>query len=189
MELYTKDLTGLDWEAALPLLPPGRAARALRYANPADRRRSVGAALLLAERFGRDVALSYNQYGKPFLLGENVPCISLSHAGELCALAVSERPIGVDVERLRCSLPVAERFFTPPEVHALRALSGEAQARLFTRLWTAREAWLKMRGVGLMWLSETPILFGEDGGIRFFGAEFYEEARGDYHLSVVTELK
>lgn len=184
VEVYTKDLHDLDWEAALPLLTEQRREKTARIHDVAEKKRSVGAGLLLRERFGEGVLLTFNQYGRPQLAGKNQPWISLSHTGELVVLAVSDRPVGVDVERARCSMAVARRFFTPLEVLALEALPEEQRPRLFTRLWTAREAYLKMRGVGLMWLSDTPITLRGDT-ITLRGATLTEEEQDDYHIALV----
>ena len=58
--------------------------------------------------------------------------LSHSHGGAVCAL--HDRPVGVDIERLR---------------PAPRRLSDGLDDEAFFRLWTAREATVKRRGEGL----------------------------------------
>lgn len=78
---------------------------------------------------------------------------NLSHSHELALIAVTiESEIGVDVERVRGDFAFAEiaaRYFTAREVIELRALPQAMQQRAFYQCWTAKEALLKARGVGL----------------------------------------
>jgi len=99
---------------------------------------------------------SYSPYGKPSLAEEfNVGalCFNLSHADGLALYAVTcGRQLGVDIERVRADLvdaQVAEQFFSPQEVAALRALSGNIQPQAFFNCWTRKEAYIKARGEGL----------------------------------------
>ncbi|TNF31586.1 MAG: 4'-phosphopantetheinyl transferase superfamily protein [Deltaproteobacteria bacterium] len=63
------------------------------------------------------------------------------------------RDVGVDVEdaaRRGRTVELADRFFAPSEVAALRALpEGAAQRDRFFRLWTLKESYIKARGQGL----------------------------------------
>lgn len=77
---------------------------------------------------------------------------NLSNSRGLVACAVvREVDVGVDVEPLdrRWSMKIAERFFSPAEVAALRALPDEARPRRFLDLWTLKESYIKARGLGL----------------------------------------
>jgi 4'-phosphopantetheinyl transferase len=68
-----------------------------------------------------------------------------------CAVAW-DRDIGVDVEhmdRRTETTAVADRFFSPSEVEALRRLPPSEQRRRFFELWTLKEAYIKARGLGL----------------------------------------
>lgn len=79
-----------------------------------------------------EVVFTYTATGKPLVEGGH---FSVSHSGSVVACAVSDVPIGIDVERIR---PV------PPRLG--RAL-GEWQSEAdFWQLWTRREAALKCRG-------------------------------------------
>ena len=78
---------------------------------------------------------------------------SLSHTAGLVACLVGEsREIGVDVEllgRRGAGLRLAERFFAPKEVEALRAARAPEREARFLELWTLKEAYVKARGLGL----------------------------------------
>lgn len=140
------------------LLAPDEQARAGRFRFERDRSRYiVGRALLrclLARYVGvapERLAFEYGEFGKPTLRGG--PWFNLSHSGSVALYAFSAAAeIGVDVElddgdfaRER----IAERFFSPAEVSALRSLPLEAQPRAFLSCWTRKEAFIKARGDGL----------------------------------------
>ena len=79
---------------------------------------------------------------------------NLSHSDDLAVYAFClGSEIGVDVERLdeeAASERIAENFFSPGEVAALRALPPDLQPRAFVTCWTRKEAFVKARGDGLM---------------------------------------
>jgi 4'-phosphopantetheinyl transferase len=102
-------------------------------------------------RFGRE------EKGRPFLRHEGAPDFNLSDTagGTLVALCAHGR-IGADLERLDRQLPVArlaQRYFAPAEISALKALDQESARIGFLRLWTAKEASCKATGTGIFgWL-------------------------------------
>ena len=72
-------------------------------------------------------------------------CFSLSHSGNVAAVAVSRRPIGVDVEKLdqsRFTDALALKIATSKELQQLRSL-GEKQGAATNALWTKKEAIFK----------------------------------------------
>ncbi len=93
--------------------------------------------------------------GKPYLVAP--PCdlrFSLSHTRGMIAVAVADDvEIGVDVEAPRGArepMKLAERFFAPPEITALREAPDEdARRDLFLQFWTLKEAVVKATGEGL----------------------------------------
>jgi 4'-phosphopantetheinyl transferase len=105
------------------------------------------------------VPIAGGRHGKPCCLGG--PEFNLSHSGDLILLAVhQQRPVGVDVERLRPGLawrPIAQRVLPPADWQALEALAAAAEeeaaeqeaAEAFLVAWCRLEARLKAEGVGL----------------------------------------
>lgn len=76
--------------------------------------------------------------------------VSLSHAGDLAAATVSERPVGLDVEEITARSASFEAIaFSPAERLALGELSGQARAEAVTLRWCAKEAHAKWLGCGL----------------------------------------
>jgi len=102
------------------------------------------------------LSFSYSSHGKPALAGGsdgNAIRFSVSHSGGVALYAVTRgREVGIDIERIRSDLAVAEiaeRFFSPREVATLRELPTEAQSQAFFCCWTRKEAYIKARGEGL----------------------------------------
>ncbi len=67
-------------------------------------------------------------------------------------LAIARHGVGVDLEAIRPvpdALMLAERFFAPDEIAALRATPPARTAEVFLRYWTRKEAYVKACGDGL----------------------------------------
>ena len=98
--------------------------------------------------------LSADAAGAPRIDGPcNETChVSLAHAGEWIAAAVSTQPVGLDVEcpsRSRDLLAVARFTFGDDVARDLAALADAARAEAFYTLWTLAEAEGKHAGHGL----------------------------------------
>lgn len=88
--------------------------------------------------------------GKPFLVGRENIHFNISHSGEYVVCAVSDREVGIDIEkRAKARMEVARRFFHEQEIEELMALSGDKQDELFFNYWSAKESFLKYVGTGL----------------------------------------
>lgn len=157
--------------------------RAARFAFDRDRQRFIlshGFLRLLLSRYTNlevgEIQFTTGGHGKPAVSSPSAISggirFSLSHSGEYALVAVAQgREVGVDVEVRRADLEcakLAERFFAAPEAQVIAQLHGEAQRRLFYRLWTAKEAFLKGRGVGLSFGLERfeMVLDGTSSGMR-----------------------
>ena len=89
----------------------------------------------------------YNEYGHPRI--EGGPCFSISHCKNAIAVAISETPIGIDIEHLRTAKPeLVERTMNEQEQQQI--WESENPNWAFTRLWTRKEAVLKMQGTGII---------------------------------------
>lgn len=89
----------------------------------------------------------YNEHGAPCI--EHGPCFSISHCKHAIAVAVSEKPIGIDIEHIRAAKPeLVERTMNEQEQNEIWAAASPDIA--FTRLWTQKEAVLKMQGTGIL---------------------------------------
>ena len=89
----------------------------------------------------------YNEHGAPRL--EHGPCFSISHCKHAIAVAISEKPIGIDIEHIRAAKPeLVERTMNEQEQNEIWTAASPDIA--FTRLWTQKEAVLKMQGTGIL---------------------------------------
>jgi 4'-phosphopantetheinyl transferase len=155
-------------EAYLPTLSAEEQARADRFFRDVHRRRFV-----IAHGALRRILADYldvmpgvlefvtGEHGKPALTpiaGPQPAAVefNLSHSGDLALVAVTRaNPVGVDVEQwdegVEC-LELAERFFSPNERRALRALAKAPNHVVagFFAAWTRKEAYLKATGHGIV---------------------------------------
>ena len=89
----------------------------------------------------------YNEYGAPSI--KNGPYFSISHCKSGIAVAVSNQPIGIDIETVRpLKVDLVKKTMNPLEQEAI--LSAPQPDWAFTRLWTRKEAFLKMKGTGII---------------------------------------
>ncbi|MCF0123640.1 MAG: 4'-phosphopantetheinyl transferase superfamily protein [Ruminiclostridium sp.] len=94
--------------------------------------------------------------GKPFFPQFPALQFSISHAGDYVLCALSDRPVGVDIEVIRSRREGLPRYaLTSPEYANYEALGGDWPA--FYTIWTRKEAWCKYVGQGLrrLW-GQTP---------------------------------
>lgn len=142
------------------LLSPDELSRANRFRLARHRNHyAVGRGLLrsllgqLLDRDPAELEFSYTRYGKPFLANEDRLSFNVSHSGGHALFAFGPaRELGVDLEEASSTAAeerVAEHFFAPREVAALRSLPSDEQPRAFLRCWTRKEAYIKARGEGL----------------------------------------
>lgn len=89
----------------------------------------------------------YNDYGAPYI--EGGPHFSISHCKRGIAVAVSENPIGIDIESIRTFKPELMRK-TMNEDEQLRITSSAIPEVEFIRFWTQKEALLKLQGTGII---------------------------------------
>lgn len=87
-------------------------------------------------------AVSLTDTGKPYFPNSNI-YFSISHSHGICAVAVANKPVGIDVEVIKASYP-------PHMIE--RSLSVEEKTVFdsdFTRFWCRKEAVAKMTGEGI----------------------------------------
>ena len=153
MKIYLSDCAGFteqDLARFFAALPAGRRAYAERCKKTVDRA-SAAVGFLLVVHALRDADPGFSvtdwtlgEYGKPSIPGSPLH-FSLSHADGLCAAAVSDKPIGLDVELVRPLRPaLLPRFCTPEEIERCGR-----DPDLAVELWTRREARAKENGRGI----------------------------------------
>lgn len=93
---------------------------------------------------------SYNSYKKPIISGSKIR-FNLSHSKNSWAVVIAENcEIGVDIEHIndkRDLLQITEYYFTPYEQN--RVNYADNKVLEFYKIWTRKEAYLKMKGIGI----------------------------------------
>ena len=149
-------------ESAAALLPPWRRERFVRLRREEARQESLAAGLLYRRAMtlwgadpGAEVVLL--PAGKPVLAGREDLYFSLSHSGRYVLCAVSDLPVGADVQECRPLRTDLTRWFHPGE-QAWLAEQEDREAALY-RLWTRKEAWVKaVSGETMLSLGEADVL-------------------------------
>ena len=93
------------------------------------------------------------EHGKPVFDPENGYMFSLSHSGRAAVCALSDSgPIGIDVQDTGVNtdvIRISSRFFSPAEQNFLSSLPQDLQRIMFFRIFSCKEAYVKMTGRGL----------------------------------------
>ncbi|MCL2372784.1 MAG: 4'-phosphopantetheinyl transferase superfamily protein [Defluviitaleaceae bacterium] len=96
-----------------------------------------------------DIQLLKDESGKPYLKGLPVH-FNISHSGDYVVCAVSEQPVGIDIERIKeVDFKLAERYFCKSEYRDLFAREEIRRLDYFFSLWTLKESYLKWLGTGM----------------------------------------
>lgn len=89
----------------------------------------------------------YNEHGAPFLA--DGPYFSISHCKQGIAVVVSDSPVGIDIEGIRqVDEGLVRKTMNIEEQAQIQA--SAAPDREFIRLWTRKEAYVKLQGTGII---------------------------------------
>ena len=157
MKIYYAKIKLPDEESvlsnALSLLPECRLQKLNRMKTAESKRQCIAAGLLLEYGLreygicGKDVTFLENSDGKPYILEYPKLFYNLSHSGEYVALVMSQFPVGIDIEKLRCGQEkLVKRFFSEEETNRLMEDYDDDS---FTKVWTRKEAFIKACGIGM----------------------------------------
>jgi 4'-phosphopantetheinyl transferase len=162
VHVWHADLDTYPADGFLPLLSEDEVSRARRFHFSKDRNHFIVARGLLRKLLGdylniepARLRFAYAEKGKPALEDSQRSLLSfnLAHSHGKAIYAFSRgRAVGVDLEFVREDVAgdkIAERFFSPFEIAALKALTPELREQAFFDCWTRKEAYIKARGDGL----------------------------------------
>lgn len=149
------DLESIDF--LLPFIDKKKRNRIQKFRFSEDACRVLFADLLVRKLITDHIDLannmirfSINSFGKPELAGQQNIHFSISHSGCWIVCALSDFPIGVDIEEINPrNMDVADRFFSAEENKFLSAKSESEQLSYFYKIWTLKESYIKMIGKGL----------------------------------------
>lgn len=123
----------------------------------------------------------FSKTGKPETDKEGI-YISISHSGSLAVCAISDKPIGVDTERIKnVDMRLFTRRFSPFEIEWI----GNEPVRFFSD-WTAREAYGKLLGKGVSAALTVPVVIN-DGCVSIDGYALNFSTYGENIICVCQE--
>ncbi len=128
----------------------------LKKKNAEDRKRSIAVDVLAKRALSDFTAVTekpeilYGEHGKPYFANYNVH-FNASHSGNYTVVALSDKPIGIDIEIIRdFSASAANKILNQDEkTYIMQDDIHENRNRRFFEIWTAKEAYLKLLGLGL----------------------------------------
>ena len=147
---HIADLNEEQTERLINSLPEWRREQVLCYKHLQGRKEcAIGYIELLRglrQRFGINEmpVFAYNEHGKPYLPAYPDIHFSISHCKEAVGCFVYDKPCGLDIERIRAAKEDLVRH-TMNQKEAESILSNPYPDIGFTRLWTQKEAVLKLK--------------------------------------------
>lgn len=148
------DIQQIDVTALEDKLSPQRLSLMQRYRGVLSQQQCAAAYLLLCEGLRKEYGLEekpvfeYGEHGKPFIVGHPEIHFNLSHCRRAAICALSDQPIGVDIEEIsRYRESLVNYTMNEEEKRIINTSSHPDIA--FVRFWTMKEAYLKMTGTGI----------------------------------------
>ncbi len=171
---YLSDFSSEEYEKVYDILGKEERKRVDRYKRDDDKKRSLLAHILLKklmkDEFSTQCELLYKENGCPYFKDHNL-FVSISHSGDVAFCAVSQNPVGVDVEKIRnISHSLIERVCVEEEktyvlsdvsINESEKISDPTVLKRFFDIWTAKEAYFKMKGSGITDLKSVNTLITE----------------------------
>ncbi len=164
-----------------------RQRKILAYQRLEDRLRSFAAGLLmkklLRESGKSENDIEYNENGKPECSGLY---FSISHSGNYAVAVTCDCPVGIDIQEINVKRIVLSAL-TDAEQRIVR--ESDDQADIFSKIWTMKEAYLKMLGESIAKLDEVPI--GYENGCLYFekSSVFSQSMSLNAHILTVVSQK
>ena len=152
--LVSEAIWAFDLQAALKEISEQRREQALKFKHEQGQRLCVLAYLLLKQALSETYGITdnpifeYNEHGKPSIVDHPEICFNLSHCKEAAVCVISDQPIGVDVESIR-EFKESLVNYTMNDDEIAQINSAEHPAAAFIRLWTMKEATMKLIGTGI----------------------------------------
>lgn len=155
------DLTQEEYNKYFEQMSQDKKERVLRMAHDDDKKRTVAGEALARRAISEwcnvpeeSICFKKHQNGKPFVCGLNAE-FNISHSGDMVVCAVSDKPVGIDIERIRqVNLNLAKRICTEEELNYIFSSESEQSMRFF-KIWTTKEAYAKYTGEGISQISRS----------------------------------
>lgn len=153
---FNKTIDNKIFSQLLSIVSLKRQERISKIRFPIDKKLSLFSELIVRMLICQTICLDNdqitfmeNQYGKPYLIGHPNFHYNISHTRDAIVVIVSDKQVGVDIERIgKADIEIARRFFTKNELNYITAFS-ESESEKFYEIWTKKEAYVKYIGKGL----------------------------------------
>ena len=145
--------TDAQVERMIPLVPEPRRSQALAFKHTFGRFACLKSYLMLAgllqKEFGLETfRIEVGVHGKPYLSGHQDIHFNISHCLKAVAVAVSDRPVGIDVESFRrFGDGLLDKTMNGSEKSDILASVNPEET--FAAYWTRKEAVFKLMGTGI----------------------------------------
>ncbi|MCC9866382.1 4'-phosphopantetheinyl transferase superfamily protein, partial [Streptococcus agalactiae] len=123
--------------------------------NKSDIQRSINSLKLLKiglNEFGIDLFredLVYNEFGKPSLKRKDI-FYNISHSGKYVTCAISNKMVGIDIQKHIENFEEIISFFSTSEKEYLASIPlHKLLIKEFFKIWTVKESYVKFLGRGL----------------------------------------
>ncbi len=137
-----ENLTDEMYNKYFSMMSASRKEKVLSLKDEASRKRTVAGEMLVKQMLSEDVVIEIGDKGKPCTNGAY---FSISHTENLVVCAVSDKPIGIDIEKVMpYSDKLAKRITNDAEYNYINK-NGEK----LTEIWTLKEAIIKRDGKGI----------------------------------------
>ncbi|WP_296856975.1 4'-phosphopantetheinyl transferase superfamily protein [uncultured Methanobrevibacter sp.] len=142
----------LNLKIGYNLVPQDRKNKINTFRFDKDKKLSCGAYLLLKKLLSEiniyNPIIKLKKYGKSYISNYDNIYFNLSHSGKLVSCAISDKPIGVDIEYNdpTIDLNIAKNFFFNEEYENI--MKSENPSNEFFKYWVLKESYMKYTGMG-----------------------------------------
>ncbi len=149
-------MKGKELQQAILSLKNSRKNEILAKTNIKAQLQSTAVTLLLEELLEKNGIEEYEMnkdpLGKPYFSTPKEVFVSLSHSYDMVACAISNHPVGIDVQFMKefSYTRFSNRFFSEEEREQLAMVSNDEKKKIFYQIWTAKESYQKMIGQGIV---------------------------------------
>ncbi len=156
--------------------------------NKEDKYRSIIGEILLSKLINnyKDLEFVTNKNGKPYITNKNI-YFNISHSNEYVICAISNKEIGIDIEKIRnININIINKFATTKEKEYI--LENNTLNRLF-KIYTLKEAYIKCIGENMTKLLDIEFIIDNnitcsDKNIKSYTINDIEE----YSISICEKI-
>lgn len=143
-----------EYNEFLKLIRQDKRERIAKILHKEDQYRSILGEILLIKLLKEfnieynSIHITTNQYGKPYIQDLDV-YYSISHSHEYVICAISNKEIGIDIEKIRHIAPVTlKQYATTNEIEYITSIDKLYERRCF-EIFTLKESYFKCMGCDL----------------------------------------